>query len=89
MLTKVTRIERLGGYRLRVAFNDGSAGVHDFCALVRQPGPLLVPLRDEAFFARVFLDFGAPTWPNGFDVSPEWLRLEMERAGELVRDAAE
>jgi hypothetical protein len=24
MLTKVTRLERLGGFRLRVQFNDGS-----------------------------------------------------------------
>jgi hypothetical protein len=36
----------------------------------------------------VFLDYGAPTWPNGFDIAPEWLRREMEAAGELQRDAA-
>ena len=50
---------------------------------------MLEPLRDEDFFARVFLEFGAPTWPNGFDIAPEWLRREMERAGELTRQAAE
>jgi hypothetical protein len=36
----------------------------------------------------VFLDFGALTWPNGFDIAPEWLRREMQAAGELQRDAA-
>jgi hypothetical protein len=46
-------------------------------------------LRDPAYFDRVFLEFGAPTWPNGFDVAPEWLRREMEKAGELTRAAAE
>ncbi len=89
MLTKVTQLERLGGFRLRVHFNDGSEGVHDFAAMVREPGPMLAPLRDEAYFARVFLEFGAPTWPNGYDMAPEWLRREMEKAGELTRVAAE
>ena len=83
------RLEKLGGFRLRVRFNDGSEGVHDFAAMVNEPGPLLEPLREESYFARVFLEFGAPTWPNGFDMAPEWLRREMEAAGELSRVAAE
>jgi hypothetical protein len=89
MLTKITRLEKLDANRLRVSFNDGSEGVDDFTALVSEPGPMLEPLRDEAYFARVFLEFGAPTWPNGFDIAPEWLRREMEAAGELTRVAAE
>jgi hypothetical protein len=89
MLTKITRLEKLGGFRLRVHFNDGSAGIHDFSEMVSEPGSMLEPLRDEAFFSRVFLEFGAPTWPNGFDIAPEWLRREMETAGELSRVAAE
>jgi Protein of unknown function (DUF2442) len=89
MLTKVTHLEKLGGFRLRVGFSDGSEGVHDFTAMTREPGSMLAPLRDEAYFARVFLEFGAPTWPNGFDIAPEWLRREMAAAGALTRVAAE
>ena len=89
MLTKVASLEKLGGFRLRVRFSDGSAGVHDFAALVNEPGPMIEPLRDETFFARVFLEFGALTWPNGFDIAPEWLRREMAAAGELTQVAAE
>ena len=89
MLTKVTRLNRLGGFRLRVRFSDGSEGVHDFAAMVNEAGPALEPLREEAYFARVFLEFGALTWPNGFDIAPEWLRREMAAAGELARVAAE
>jgi hypothetical protein len=81
MLTKVTRLEKLGGFRLRVRFSDGSEGVHDFVAMVQEPGSALEPLRNEGYFARVFLEFGAPNWPNGFDIAPEWLRREMEAAG--------
>jgi hypothetical protein len=89
MLTKVTSLERLEGFRLRVRFNDGSEGEHDFASMIAEPGPMLEPLRDESYFARVFLEFGAPTWPNGFDIAPEWLRREMTTAGELRRVAAE
>jgi Protein of unknown function (DUF2442) len=89
MLTKLVHLERLGGFRLRVRFSDGSEGIHDFAGLVGEAGVMLEPLRDEQYFARVFLEFGAPTWPNGFDIAPEWLRREMEVAGELSRVAAE
>jgi hypothetical protein len=89
MLTKVTSLERLGNFRLHVRFNDGSAGVHDFSTMVNDPGSLLAPLRDQTYFDRVFLEFGAPTWPNGFDVAPEWLRREMIAAEELSQVAAE
>ena len=89
MLTKVVRIERRGGFRLWVRFNNGSEGVHDFAAMVGEPESMLAPLRDPPYFARVFLEFAAPTWPNGFDIAPEWLRREMAVAGELSRVAAE
>ena len=89
MLTKVARLEKLGDHRLRVRFRDGSEGTHDFTAMVNETGPMIEPLRDAAYFGRVFLEFGAPTWPNGFDIDPEWLRREMEAAGELTRFAAE
>jgi Protein of unknown function (DUF2442) len=88
MLTKVVSIDRLSGFRLRIEFNDGSDGMHDFSSMVQEPGAMLAPLRDEAYFARVFLEFGALTWPNGFDIAPEWLRREMNAAGELKCTAA-
>src|SRR5258706_4329900 len=89
MLTKVTRLETVGGFRLRVHFSDGSFGEHDFSALVSRPGEMIIPLHDDSYFARVFLEDGAPTWPNGYDMAPEWLRREMEAAGEMRRDGAE
>ena len=85
----VVSVKPLGGYRLRVAFSDGTEGVHDFSATAARDGEMVRPLIDPAFFARVFLEFGVLTWPNGFDIAPEWLRREMETAGELTRVAAE
>ena len=48
---------------------------------------MLAPLRAPSYFAQVSLHCGAPTWPNGFDIAPEWLH-KMEAAGELHRSDA-
>ena len=88
MLTKVVELQVVGPYRLHVRFNTGQEGTHDCARLVQEPGPMIEPLRDAGFFARALLEFGAPTWPNGFDMSPEWLRREMLAAGELAASAA-
>jgi hypothetical protein len=82
-MIKVTKIKWIGGYRLYAAFSDETAGEHDFSALVAESGPMVGPLRDPVYFARVFLEDGAPTWPNGFDMDPGWLRREMEAVGAL------
>jgi hypothetical protein len=88
VLVEMVGIEKKGGHRPLIRFSDGSFGEHDFSTMSTEPGPLLEPLREAHYFARVFLGFGALTWPNGFDIAPEWLRRELEAAGELRRDAA-
>jgi len=87
-MIKVTKIKCLGGHRIRATFSDGMAGEYDFAPIARESGPMVEPLREPAFFARVFLEDGAPTWPNGYDAAPGWLHEEIERAGGLVREAA-
>lgn len=87
-MIKVVSIESQGDFRLRFVFSDGTEGGHDFADLVREEGPMVEPLRDQAYFGRVFLEDGAPTWPNGFDLAPSWLRQEIEKAGGLMREAA-
>jgi len=48
------------------------------------------PLKDPVFFARVFIEKGALTWPSGYDWDPLALHDEMKAAGLLGRaDAAE
>jgi hypothetical protein len=90
MLTTVTSLKVIHPYGPEVRFNDGSGGVHDCSALIeRGVGPVIRPLKDPAFFARVYLEWGAPTWPNSYDMDAEWLRREMLAAGELHNVAAE
>lgn len=83
MLTKVVSLEIVPSFKLALRFSDGAGGVHDCSALVGSARGAGVLLRDPVYFARARLDHGAPTWPNGFDMDPEWLRREMQAAGEL------
>ena len=87
-MIKVAKIKAIGGYRIRATFSDGTAGEYDFAAIVSQSGPMVEPLREPSYFARVYLEDGAPTWPNGYDADPAWLRWEIEAAGALERNAA-
>jgi hypothetical protein len=89
MLSKVTDIRVVRPFGVFVRFADGSAGTHDFSSLICEGGPMVEPLRDPSYFARVFLEFGALTWPNGFDLCPDWLHMQMQEAGELEVSAAE
>jgi hypothetical protein len=86
-LIKAVKVEPLGGHRLRIRFSDGSVGERDFTSIVGGSGTMLEPLRDTAYFARVFVDFGAPTWPNGYDLAPGALHQEMRAEG-LLKQAA-
>jgi Protein of unknown function (DUF2442) len=51
----VISVKPLGGFNLRVAFSDGSAGVHDFSSTAARDGEMVQPLKDQGFFARVFV----------------------------------
>jgi hypothetical protein len=76
------RVKALDGYRLEIVFDDDTMGVVDLSAFVRL-GPVTQPLQDPAFFARVFIEMGVPTWPNGCDIDPINAWMKLEAAGEL------
>jgi uncharacterized protein DUF2442 len=70
---RVTSVEALGGYRLRVGFDDGSIQVIDFEPVLE--GELYGPLRSPEFFAAVEVDaeVGTLVWPTGADFDPATL----------------
>lgn len=81
---KVTAIRAMVPFKLVVTFSDGSSGTFDAAPMLGERGEGTEPLRDRRFFGTVGLANGVPTWPNHFDLSPLWLREEMEKRGELV-----
>jgi hypothetical protein len=90
MMIDVIAVRPLGGHKLEIEFSDGTVGVRDFAFVAKKTGSMAEPLKDSAYFARVFIDDGALTWPNGYDWDPIALHEEMKAEGLLRRaDAAE
>jgi Protein of unknown function (DUF2442) len=86
----VIGVKRLGGHVLEIAFSDGTVGARDFAEIRARTGEMVAPLKDVDYFARVFIEDGALTWPNGYDWDPMALHDDMKNAGLLHRvDAAE
>ena len=86
-MLRVTDVEPLNGYRLRVSFNDGVARDIDCSFLLH--GSLGEPLRDLEYFRQVSVDNEARTivWPNGLDPAPELLHDSGDPANQ--RDTAQ
>jgi hypothetical protein len=88
-LIDVLRLRPLDGRRLWLRFTDGSEGVRDLSDLIAEGGVMVEPLKSKEYFDRVFVELGAPTWPNGFDLDPINLYMQLRDAGALSREAAE
>jgi len=70
-LPSVVRAKYVDNYRIKLAFNDGTAGIVDFAKWLE--GSVFQPLQELAYFQRFFLDGGTISWPNGADIAPETL----------------
>ncbi len=87
-LVDVIRLKPLAGYKLWLQFSTGEEAVHDLSGLVAAGGAMVAPLKDPAFFSRVFVEMGVPAWPNGFDLDAINLYLECKTAGALRQSAS-
>jgi hypothetical protein len=70
MLVHVIQAKYLGGFQVRLRFNDGLEGEIDLANDLW--GEVFEPLRDPAVFAGFVVDHTL-TWPNGADFAPEFL----------------
>ena len=83
ILVKVMALKPQGGHKLWIQFSDGTSGKWDFAPLIALGGEMITPLRDPTFFAKAYIAFGVPCWPNGFDVDAINLHMDMSAAGAL------
>lgn len=78
-------VEALSGYRLKVCFQDGLEGIVDMSLLVSSENAgVFAALRDETVFLRVFLEYGAVTWPGEIDLAPDAMYEEIKKNGTWV-----
>jgi hypothetical protein len=80
-LVRITAVEVLDGFKVRLTFTNGTAKVLDLDAYLR--GPVFEPLRNnpDLFRAvRVDKEAGTIVWPNGADLDPDVLYLGLKPA---------
>jgi hypothetical protein len=76
---RVTAVEALPGFRLRVVFADGLTGFVDMSRMVHSPkAGVFAALADPSLFAQVTLDYGAVTWPGELDLAPDAMHAAIQ-----------
>ena len=71
-LLRIAEVNPLAGHRLRLRLTDGSTIERDVAPLLA--GPVFDPIREKPeMFARVRIDGGTVSWPNGADLCPDVL----------------
>ncbi len=83
----VTEASYLGGYRLKIRFDNEEVKVVDL--LPPLDGPIFEPLMDLDFFKSFYVNRNIDTivWPNNADFSPDFL-YEIGRGGSEQTDSA-
>ena len=77
---RVTEVEALPDFRLRVAFADGLTGMVDLSRLVHSPqAGVFAALADSSLFAQVTLDYGAVAWPGELDLAPDAMYAAIQK----------
>jgi hypothetical protein len=76
---RVTAVEALSGFRLRVTFADGLTGTVDMSRMVHSPkAGVFAALADPSLFAQVKVDLGAVTWPGELDLAPDAMHAAIQ-----------
>jgi hypothetical protein len=75
MYWDVKAVTPLADYRIYVELENGQRGVFDLKPYLERG--VMRELRDEHYFRRVGIVFGAVTWPHEQDIAPETLLAGM------------
>jgi hypothetical protein len=80
-LPRITSVEPLDGFRLRLVFTDGLVREVDLSDDLW--GQMAEPLQDPDYFRQVRVDteLGTIVWPNGYDLDPDVLHGDHESVG--------
>ncbi|MCY4524496.1 MAG: DUF2442 domain-containing protein, partial [Halobacteriovoraceae bacterium] len=72
-------------FTLECEMENGEIYKYDMSYLIDyEGGPMIQPLKEISYFKKVFLDYGCPTWPNGFDIDPAYIAMK----GKLIKKTA-
>lgn len=74
---RVKRVTPLPDYKLHLEFTNGEQRRFDAAPLLAYPA--FQPLRDEAFFHLVHVEYGTICWPGDIDYCPDTLYSQSEK----------
>ena len=84
-LREVVNVKANDNFTLECEMENGEVYKYDMSYLKKSTGgPMIRPLRDIAYFKKVFIEYSCPTWPNGFNVDA----INVAMIGELIKRSA-
>jgi hypothetical protein len=79
---RVTEVEALADYKLKVTFADGLTGKVDMSGLLNSPrAGVFAGLADPRQFAKVRVELGAVSWPGDLDLTPDAMHEAIQQHG--------
>lgn len=75
MYPEIQSFALLAEKKIYIEFSSGDSGTFDMSPYMKSS--FFSALHNEEYFRRAHLEFGVITWPNGQDISPATMRLEM------------
>ena len=82
---RVAEVEALPDFRLRVRFNDGTAGFVEMAKFVNSDAAgVSGVLCDEVLFRQVRIALGAVSWPGELDLAPDAMHRAIAEYGTWV-----
>jgi hypothetical protein len=75
-MNRPTKVEAMGGYKIRLSYPDGMQGVLDLSDQVGKG--IFAPLKDEKNFQKVHLGpYGQIAWSDEMEICPDAAYLEI------------
>ena len=82
---RVAEVKVLSGFRLRVRFNDDTAGIVEMADFIKsEAAGVFAVLRDEKLFRQARVAVGAVTWPGELDLAPDAMHREIKEHGKWI-----
>ncbi|MBA2728789.1 MAG: DUF2442 domain-containing protein [Parachlamydiaceae bacterium] len=79
---RLTSVIPLPNYVLEVKFVDGLHGFVEMKGLIMSDrAGVFASLKNVALFKKVYLSYGAVTWPGELDLAPEAMHSEIKQNG--------
>jgi hypothetical protein len=75
MYQSVLAFAPLPNGKLYVELDNNECGIFDMNPYMKSD--FFSAMKNESYFNRAYIEYGVITWPNGQDISPATIRLEM------------